>query len=400
VTARVAFVIQRYGRGGAETLCQVVAEHLAARYDVTVMTTCALDHETWANHFPAGETMQNGVRLIRFPTASERARDFQAISARTVGRRTGREQELGWVRAQGPHSPALLEHLRADGGRYDAIFFVTYLYEPTVLGLPLVADHAALISTAHDEPPIHLSIYREVFTQPRWILYLAPAEKRMVQRIFANQRVPSAVCSWGLDAPPPADGERFRRKHGIDGDLVVYVGRVEGSKGCGELVESVRAHRRRRPITLALLGQNVMGIKPSPGILPLGFVDEQEKADALAAATVFVMPSAYESFSIVSLEAWQRRVPVLGNARSEVVKDHVRASRGGLYYEGPAEFSAALDYLLDRPALRERMGRNGERYVAENYAWSRVDATYDRVIADLAGGSRHAHLEEHHAGTR
>jgi glycosyltransferase involved in cell wall biosynthesis len=379
---RVAFVVQRYGRGGAETLCRVVAEHLAARYDVTVLTTCALDHESWANHFPPGQTLERGARVIRFPTAGERARDFQAISERTY-RGATREQELAWLRAQGPHSPALLEHLRREGERYDAFFFVTYLYEPTVLGLPIVADRAALIPTAHDEPPIRLSIYRELFRQPRRILYLAPAERRLVERLFANESIPSALCSWGLDPARPGDGARFRRKHGLEGDLLVYVGRVEESKGCRELVEWTRALRRRRPLTLALLGQNVMGLRAGEGLLPLGFVEDQEKLDALAAATLFVMPSAYESFSIVSLEAWQQGRPVLGNARSEVVRDHIRASRGGLYYDGPAEYAAALEYLLDRPELRARMGRNGQRYVAENYAWPRVDATYDRVIADL-----------------
>jgi glycosyltransferase involved in cell wall biosynthesis len=379
---RVAFVVQRYGRGGAETLCRVVAERLAARYDVTILTTCALDHESWANHFPAGETLENGVRLIRFPTVAERAADFQARSARTF-RGATRAEELDWLRAQGPHAPALLEHLRQEGGRYDAFFFVTYLYEPTVLGLPLVSDRAALIPTAHDEPPIHLSIYRDLFRSPRWILYLAPAERRLVERLFAVQSIPSAVCSWGLESPPAGDGARFRRKHGLAGDLLLYVGRVEGSKGCGEMIEWTRALARSRRLTLVLIGQNVMGARAGGGILPLGFVDDQEKADALAAATVFVMPSAYESFSIVSLEAWQRGVPVLGNARSEVVRDHVRASRGGLYFDGPAEYAAALEYLLDRPELRARMGRNGQRYLAENYAWPRVDATYDRVIADL-----------------
>src|SRR5262249_32955024 len=139
--------------------------------------------------------------------------------------------------------------------------------------------------------------------------------------------------------------------------------------------------------------QNVMGLRAGDGLLPLGFVDEQEKGDALAAASVFVMPSAHESFSIVCLEAWQRGRPVLGNARSEVVRDHVRASRGGLYYDGPAEYAAALEYLLDRPALRARMGRNGQRYVTENYAWPRVDATYDRVIADLAQHRQPCHPE-------
>ena len=374
---RIAFVIQRYGRGGAETLCQRVAERLAARgRDVTVLTTCALDHQTWANHFPPGESVERGVRVVRFPTVQQRAANFEAFPT---------TDELAWLRAQGPHSPALLSHIEQD--HYDAYFFVTYLYEPTVLGLRAVSGKAALIPTAHDEPPIRLSIYRDVFRDPRWILCLSPAERRLVHSFFQNRDVPSSLCSWGLDPPAPTDSEAFRRKHSIQGDLLLYVGRVEASKGCGELVTWARRARKKRPFTLALLGQNVLGVGAEPGILPLGFVDDAEKDAALAAADLFVMPSAYESFSIVCLEAWQRGVPVVGNARSEVVKDHVRASQGGLYYDGPAELSACVDHLLDRPELRRRLGENGRRYVAANYDWARVDAVYDRVIAHLTGAA-------------
>jgi glycosyltransferase involved in cell wall biosynthesis len=383
---RIAFVVQRYGRGGAETLCQRVAEHLADRYDVTVLTTCALDHWSWANHFPPGESRQGGVRVVRFPTVQERAADFQARSERVYRPGATRDEELAWLRAQGPHAPALLEHLAAARDRYDAFFFVTYLYEPTVLGLPLVAEKAALIPTAHDEPPIRLSIYRDLFRRARWILYLSPAERRFASSFFGLAEGRSSLCSWGLDPPAAADGDGFRRRHGVEGDLLLYVGRVEVSKGCGELVQWARAQRRRRPFTLALVGQNVMGVRPERGILPLGFLAEEEKADALAAADLFVNPSAYESFSIVCLEAWQRGVAVLGNARSEVLREQVRASQGGLYYDGPAEFAACLDHLLDRPELRRRMGANGRRYAELNYGWPRVDQTYDRIIATLSQG--------------
>jgi glycosyltransferase involved in cell wall biosynthesis len=382
---RIAFVVQRYGRGGAETLCQRVAEHLALRYDVTVLTTCALDHWSWANHFPAGHSSLGGVQILRFPTVQERAADFLARSERVL-RGASRAEELTWLRAQGPHAPGLLEHIERERARYDVFFFVTYLYEPTVLGLPLVADRAALIPTAHDEPPIRLSIYRDLFRRARWIVYLSPAERRFVQSFFGLGDTPSSLCSEGLDPPTAADGAAFRRRHGVDSDLLLYVGRVEASKGCGELLRWARAHRRRRAFTLALVGQNVMGVRREHGVLPLGFVADAERDAALAAADLFVMPSAYESFSIVCLEAWQRGVPVLGNTRSEVVRDHIRASQGGLYYDGPAEFAACLDHLLDRPELRRRMGANGRRYVELNYGWAKVDETYDRIIAALSRG--------------
>ena len=77
-----------------------------------------------------------------------------------------------------------------------------------------------------------------------------------------------------------------------------------------------------------------------------------------------------------------RKQPVSGAPRVVV------SSQGGLYYDGRHEFGACLDYLLDHPTIRARMGRNGARYVAANYAWERVDATYDRVIEELSRGRR------------
>ena len=56
---KLACVVHRFGAdiaGGSEGHCRLIAEHLAARHDVTVVTTTAHDHITWANHYPAGES--------------------------------------------------------------------------------------------------------------------------------------------------------------------------------------------------------------------------------------------------------------------------------------------------------------------------------------------------------
>lgn len=380
----IAFVVQRYGRGGSEVHCQLVAEHLAARYEVTVLTTCAIDHQTWANHFPPGETLQNGVRVRRFPVTRERAADFNRVSERTFGAAVSRTQELAWLEAQGPHSPALLEAIGREHRRFAAMIFFTYLYEPTALGLPMAADRAILVPTAHDEPPIRLAVYRDLFRQARWIVWNTAWERQFVRGLFGLERTPGAITGCGIDPPLPGDAARFRREHGIDGDVLVYVGRVEASKGCGELVEWCQRHQKRRPFTLVLVGQNVMGIAKTRRILPLGYAPEQAKADALAAATAFVMPSENESLSLVTLEAWLANRPVLVTGRAPVLRDHVRASQGGLYYQGADELGACIDYLLDHPHQRARMAANGRRYVEANYSWPRIEAIYDRAIADVA----------------
>ena len=86
---RVAFVVQRYGEeicGGAEQHCRLVAEHLAPFVEVDVLTTTALNHLPWDNHYPSGESVVNGVRVRRFPLDQVRDhRAFDQLSYRVFG---------------------------------------------------------------------------------------------------------------------------------------------------------------------------------------------------------------------------------------------------------------------------------------------------------------------------
>lgn len=387
--SRIAMVVQRYGAdlaGGAERLCAAVAAHLAARHDVVVLTTTAKESRSWANHYPPGRQVVDGVTIHRFPVAGERSPDFdQRYPTSWYEADHDRQAELRWLRDQGPHCPALLDYLAAHRDDYDAFLFYTYLYEPTVLGLPLVEARSILIPTAHDEPPMRLGIYDDLFRRPRSLIFLTPAERRFIQRRFGNTAIPSTIAAMGLPTAPAGDAARFRRRHGIAGDILLYAGRIEGGKGCGDLVDWFCRFLPgwRRDVHLVLLGQPAMTIPAHPKIHALGFVDEAEKADAFAASTVVVAPSPHESLSILALEAWQAGKPVLANGRSDVLVDHCHLSNGGLYYTNPLEFDACVRLLLTDDQLRRRLGENGRRYVAANYTWPTVIARYERVIAGV-----------------
>ena len=72
---KLACVVHRYGTdvtGGSEAHCRSIAERLAERHDVTVLTTCARNYVTWRNAYPPGETTVNGVRVHRFRVARPR----------------------------------------------------------------------------------------------------------------------------------------------------------------------------------------------------------------------------------------------------------------------------------------------------------------------------------------
>jgi len=196
-------VVPRYGAevgGGAETLARLYAHRLAASADVTVLTTCALEYRTWADHFPAGETVDGPVRVLRFPVPEPRdGAAFDGLSARLFGGRAGGpEAEREWMRAQGPNSPALLEHLSREGARYDAVLFIPYLYATTVDGLPLVAERSVLVPALHDEPPLALGIFEPVVAAARRVVFSTPEEAALAADRFGVGDDRGGVVGVGL----------------------------------------------------------------------------------------------------------------------------------------------------------------------------------------------------------
>lgn len=392
---RLAFVIPRYGAeivGGAETLGRQIAGRLANHHSVEVLTTCAgQDYRRWTNAYPPGARRENGVLVHRFPV--ERTRNYRRFDRYTTellnGWVKGEAAQIEWVRQQGPYAPALVQFIRANARAYDFFIFVPYLYYTTFFGLRAVPERAILIPAAHDEPYLKFEIYRSLMRLPRGIVYLSPEERDLVHLRCDNDWLPHRVIGMGLESPGIPDTEAFRRRYGIGDPFLLYVGRVTQAKGCDKLFDNFAAFRQQQPsraLKLVLIGAQVMEIPAHPDIIYLGRLSEQEKFDALAAAEVLVMPSEYESYSIVVLEAMLTGTPVLVNGDCEVLRQHCRRSQAGLYYVGPDEFAAGLKLLLDDPALRRRMGSNGQAYVKANYTWPAVERQYHRFLKLLKAG--------------
>ena len=386
---RVAFVVQRFGlevNGGAELHCRLVAERLASGFDVEVLTTCALDYMTWANHYPPGEQRLGEVRVRRFPVA--RPRDVPSFNrlSEDIRNQMGRvtlEQEQAWMRAQGPWALGLFEHLRAAKDQYDAFIFFTYLYATTYFGLPLVADRAILVPTAHDEWPIHLGMWNRFFDLPAAFVFNTEEELAFLRRRFPEARLPGPVVGVAVEPPASMDPATFRATHGLDGPLALYLGRLDRSKGVDRLLEDFQSYQATtgdRRTQLVLVGNPVMEIPAREGVRVLGFLSEQQKWDALAASDVLVMPSPYESLSMACLEAWSIGKPALVTARSEVLVAQCRRSQGGLWYRDSDEFSAALEYLLGEPSVARGLGAQGREFVRENYRWPRIVGAYAELV--------------------
>ena len=415
---KVGFVIQRYGTeilGGAEYCCRLLAERLAPRHHIEVLTTCARDYITWANEYPEGADRVRGVNIRRFPTSRTRdIQEFNRYSDWIFNNPHTRQDEMEWLRQQGPWSPALQEYIEKHASQYDVLVFFTYLYAPSVLGLKADPSRSILVPTAHDEPAIHLEIFKEVFSLPAGLAYLTEAERRFVRRTFELRAVTEEIAGCGVDMPGSRDqiapdtdttsgetysagpeplaphlrqrGAFFRRRHRIDGPFVLYGGRIDPGKGCEELFEYFATYAAEAeaagadPATLFLMGTKLMPIPEEPWVRFAGTLSDQERAQALEAATIVVVPSPYESLSLLTLEAFAVGTPVLGNARSEVVTEHCRRSNAGLYYGDRDEFVESLKVLLADERLRRALGRNGREYIRRHYRWDVIIATYERMF--------------------
>jgi glycosyltransferase involved in cell wall biosynthesis len=390
----VAFVVQRYGAdvtGGSEALARAVAERLASSHDVTVFTTCARDYVTWRNELPAGAEEIAGVKVRRFPVDEERdLAAFNAFAEPLYVRERSREEEVEFLRRQGPFVPRLVEALAAEKDRFSAIVFFTYLYYPTFWGLRAARERSVLVPTTHDEPPLRFSLYEEVFALPRAFAFLTRAEERLVGERFRVEGRPTIVAGIGIEVPERPDVPGFRARHGIAGPYVLYAGRIDAGKGCAEMLAFHERYRREKKdaAPLVLIGRLAMPEPRQEGIVHLGFLSEADKAAAMAGARAIVCSSPYESLSIVLLEGLALGVPALANARSAVLKEHCLRSGAGLFYENGDEYVEAIDLLVRDARLREALGASGRRYVEAEYRWDVVLDRWRSLLSAVAAGRR------------
>jgi glycosyltransferase involved in cell wall biosynthesis len=383
-------VVQRYGAdvtGGSESLARALAERLNPEGPVTVFTTCARDYVTWADERPAGESVEGGVLVRRFPV--EETRDlaaFNRFAEPLYTRATTRDEEVEFLRRQGPLVPSLVGALEREKDRFRAVLFFTYLYYPAYWGLLAAPERAILVPTAHDEPPLRFSIYRELFARARAFAFLAPAEEDLVRSRFEIGDRPALVAGMGVEAAGP-DVEAFRRAHHVARPYAVYAGRIDAGKGCAQMLEAYARYRAEAsdPLDLLLLGRLSMAEPRGAGVRCLGFLPEADKAAALAGATVVLCPSPYESLSIVLLEGFAQGVPGIVNARSAVLREHCQRSGGGLYYQDEDEFVESLLRLSGDAPLRQALGEGGHRYVQEHYRWEAVLERYRFLIRAVSG---------------
>ena len=369
---KILTVVQRYGEnviGGAESLAREVCRRLSTEHDITILTSCAQDYRNWKNIYPEGEFKEDGVRIIRCPVSRRRNWKRFGYYSQLLFRLQNliplpRFLEKHWIRAQGPFCPELTEKLIIEYGRADLVLFFSCLYYPTVSGLPLTADKAVLVPTAHDEPALNFPLYQQLFRLPKLLIFLSPEEKEFVNRKFDVAKIPQEIAGFGVECQEIDDPE--------SGDYFLYLGRIEPGKNCGEMF----TFALKSGLKLKAAGPANMPIPP--GVDYCGIVTEKKKKSLLSGSKAVIIPSHNESLSIVALESWAYGKPVIVSSSSPVLAGQVQRSQGGLVYSSFKEFVQAAEQA------DPEMGRRGREYVQQNYSWDAVMKQWKNILKNAA----------------
>lgn len=424
----VLHVVQLYRpvpSGAARYFVELGERLVREGHRVTVLTTDAFDLEhLWMpgrRHIAERYDMHGGVHVHRFPIERVPGPPFLypiirrlMVEVSHLSRRSPRVIPLlNWLALLTPRLPALHEYLAHSPDLHDVALVHTtnitldFAIVPVVRwaqqrGIPHLCTPFVHLGEPNDPRIVRY------YTMPHHIQLLRESTMVITQthrerHYLAQAGVPGHVLhTVGVGVTPSdlmgGDAQRFRAQHQIDGDspIVLTLGVAAADKGTLDVVRAMQRHWAQ--------GSNAIWVQAGPqmehftrfcAMLPptdhthmrlLGFVTDDVRQDALAAATMLALPSRTDSFGIVYLEAWCYRKPVIG-AWAGGVPEVVRHGENGLLVRfGDVDGLAhAIARLLHDHELARAFGEVGHRHVQTRFTWDHVYATVRQIYRRVAG---------------
>jgi glycosyltransferase involved in cell wall biosynthesis len=384
----IALVAPRFSEGttlgGAETLMRETALNLAdSGHNVTVLSTCAINHFTWANELPAGEKQFENIKVILFKVNEDRNLDlFYQVQTKISNFEevTFEEEEL-WHK-NNISSDDLYEHLR-NNKSYDRIIVSPYLFGLIYYTAQICPEKTILLPCLHDEAFAYLQTIKNMFLNVHSYIFNTEPEMKLAKKLYDIDISKAMVVGMTIE-DFRIEPEAFKNKHNINSPFILYCGRREALKGTPMLIDYFAAFRRRTGIDLKLVltgkGDFETDEETRKHIIDVGFVSEEDKHNAMADAVALCQPSQNESLSIVILESWLAGKPVIVNGQCDVLKHQCNKSNAGLWFSNYPEFEIELKLLLDNPELSKTLANNGRDFVISNYSKEAIQEKLNSAV--------------------
>ena len=375
----IAFVIPWYGdgiRGGAESECNQLAHLLAEKHiPVEILTTCVrqASDDRGVNTLAEGLHIESGIPVRRFPVKKQNLERLVPVNMKLFHNQPVTLEEERAYLEEDINSPALYSYIRENRNRYHCLIFLPYLYGVTYFGTIECPDNAVMMPCLHDEGYAHMQMMKDRMSQIKKMIFLSQPECDLAESLYdlsgTKREVIGAYVESGWEGT--LNPNLFRESFGIADPFILYAGRKESGKKTDMLLKYFPLYKKRRPsdLKLVLIGGGSITVPDAirHDVFDLGFVSTAEKHSAIASCFVLCNPSFFESFSIVIMESWLSKKPVLVSEQCKVTTNFCKESNGGLWFDSYTVFEGCLDYLLSHPESAAQMGNNGYRYVQSHF---------------------------------
>lgn len=411
---KLAFVVQRFGKdiiGGAENHCYQIAKKLHDSGDCTVhvYTTTAFSYQTWSHFYPTGEETIEGLKVLRhkvfqprwpflFKTYNRLVSPFLTYFSKK------QKQEHKWLKfilqhlehlwfiLQGPWCPSLVKDLERNVHKYDRVIFFTYLYYPSLWGLPKLKEKSILVPLAHQESPFYFQKVEDLLDSAPLLYANTEVEKELLLQKNLGYKKKIRVVGCGIDdlyfgntedipmIPIPA----------LKKPYIAYLGRISKGKGVDKLLQHFMAFLHTHSdehLSLVLAGENDGSIDISyhPQIKFIGYISHKDKISLMAHAECIINPSSQESLSLLALEAIALKKPLLVNAQCNVLRYYATHLESVFDYMDETEFSSYLTQILHNVSLRDFQEKLelSRKWIIDRYSWEKV-LSYYKSLRNLA----------------
>jgi D-inositol-3-phosphate glycosyltransferase len=254
------------------------------------------------------------------------------------------------------------------------------------------------------EAPLRIRVERRLAQEADRIVCASEHEKHLLTRLYdaGPGRVAVVPCGVDLDLFRPQDKGAARQALGLsDERIILFVGRIEPLKGIDILINAVAQLEEGADFHVLIVGGDkrsqrqvshlqelASGLGIGERVCFLGAVDHEKLPLYYNAADVCVVPSYYESFGLVALEAMACGTPVVASRVGGLTGTVKDGETGYLIsWRCPEPFAERLELLLGNETLRRRFGESA-REVVERYRWTNVAEAvvglYEELLADTA----------------
>ncbi|MCH7737362.1 MAG: glycosyltransferase [Chloroflexi bacterium] len=264
------------------------------------------------------------------------------------------------------------------------------------LGLIKMQSRAGEVEQAE-----RLVVEAEVMASADRIIAFSSHERDAMARLYGADagKVSLVPCGVDLSVFRPLDRKSVRDRLGLNGEkILLYVGRIEPLKGLDLLVETAAQMDSEAGIRVIVVGGDVNGDREMDRVKLLakerdledkidfvGQVDHTELPLYYNAADVCVVPSYYESFGLVALEAMACGTPVVAS-RVGGLSTIIQHGRTGYLkpWRCPDAFANSVEMIISSDGLQQSLGE-AARKRAEGMGWDNVAAMMWQEYAALTG---------------